>query len=74
MANNELQLTIDSLRTELAYYKDKPYECLYEYIWNSFDAGATEIKINFILPKIRIADCFGFMQMIRYLYLPGLVI
>ncbi|OGF33558.1 hypothetical protein A2223_02280 [Candidatus Falkowbacteria bacterium RIFOXYA2_FULL_35_8] len=51
MANNELQLTIDSLRTELAYYKDKPYECLYEYIWNSFDAGATEIKINFILPK-----------------------
>jgi hypothetical protein len=51
MANNELQLTIDSLKTELAGYKDKPFSCLYEYIWNSFDAGAKEVSIGFELPK-----------------------
>lgn len=51
MANNKLQLTINSLRTELAFYKDKPMNCLYEYIWNSFDAGAKDINISFDLPK-----------------------
>lgn len=51
MAKNELQLTIDSLKTELAYYKDKPFNCLNEYIWNSFDAGAKVVNINFELPE-----------------------
>ena len=51
MAKNELQLTIDSLRAELAFYEDKPMSCLYEYVWNSFDAGAKNVNINFELPK-----------------------
>jgi len=49
--NNELQLTLQSLQTELDGYKKYPFNCLYEYIWNSFDAGATEVRINYILPK-----------------------
>lgn len=48
---NKLQLTIDSLKTELVSYKDKPFNCLYEYIWNSFDAGAKDVNISFELPK-----------------------
>ena len=47
---SELKINEQSIKTELISYKKKPYDCLFEYIWNSFDAGATEIKINFDLP------------------------
>jgi hypothetical protein len=56
MEGNELQLTLASLKTELASYEDKPYKCLFEYIWNSFDAGATNVSINFQVPKSGIGD------------------
>jgi hypothetical protein len=47
MSSDELQLNINSLKTELNTFKEKPYLCLFEYIWNSFDAGATEVDINY---------------------------
>lgn len=50
MKNSKLQINEQSIKTELSAYKNKPFKCLFEYIWNSFDAGATEIKINFDLP------------------------
>ncbi len=46
-----LELTAESIETELIGYKDKPYECLFEYIWNSFDAQATEVSINYSIPE-----------------------
>jgi len=50
MEKSELKINEQSIKTELNSYKNKPYDCLFEYIWNSFDAGATEVKINFDLP------------------------
>ena len=47
MANSDLKITVQSIRTELKSFEDKPYECLFEYIWNSLDAGASEIRLNF---------------------------
>jgi hypothetical protein len=52
--DNRLEVSFESLKTELSRFKDKPYKCLFEYIWNSFDAGATEVKINYELPKSEI--------------------
>ena len=51
MSNTKLKINEQSIRTELNSYKDKPYDCLFEYIWNSFDAGATEVKLDFDIPK-----------------------
>ncbi|TSC52315.1 MAG: hypothetical protein LiPW41_526 [Parcubacteria group bacterium LiPW_41] len=51
MKNSELKINEQSIKTELNLYKDKPYNCLFEYIWNSFDAGATQIKLTFKLPN-----------------------
>ncbi|MCA6069582.1 MAG: ATP-binding protein [Endomicrobium sp.] len=59
MSKNELELTFTSLQTELAGYKYEPLKCLFEYLWNSFDAGATEIKINYILPETGIGDIYS---------------
>lgn len=47
----EVKITKESIKTELLSYQDKPYQCLFEYIWNSFDAGATIVDINYILPE-----------------------
>jgi hypothetical protein len=58
MGNSELQLTLDSLKTELKSYEDKPYGCLFEYVWNSFDANASEVQINYKLPKLG----FGYVE------------
>ena len=54
MSNTKLKINEQSIRTELNSFKDKPYDCLFEYIWNSFDAEATEVKIDFEIPKERI--------------------
>lgn len=51
MSNTKLKINEQSIRTELKSYKDKPYDCLFEYIWNSFDAGATEVKLDFEIPN-----------------------
>ncbi len=51
MTNSELKINEQSIKTELSFYKNKPYNCLFEYIWNSFDAGATQIKLSFDLPS-----------------------
>lgn len=51
MGNTILKINQQSIRTELNSYKDKPFDCLFEYIWNSFDAGATEVKLDFEIPK-----------------------
>ncbi len=47
VTENKLELTLDSLKTELKSYSDKPYKCLFEYIWNSFDAKAKTVRIEF---------------------------
>ncbi len=47
----ELKINKQSIETELASYKDKPYKCLFEYFWNSFDASATKIELKFDIPK-----------------------
>lgn len=51
MQLEELEINEQSIKTELSAYKDKPYQCLFEYIWNAFDAKATEVKIMFEAPK-----------------------
>ena len=51
MSNEKLKINAQSIRTELKSYESKPYDCLFEYIWNSFDAGATEINLDFEIPK-----------------------
>ena len=58
MTNSDLKITAQSIRTELKSYKDKPYECLFEYIWNSLDAGASEIRLNFSIPP----EGFGYVK------------
>ena len=50
MAKSELKINEKSIKTELSSYEKEPYKCLFEYIWNSFDAGANEININFDKP------------------------
>jgi len=47
---SELKINKQSIRTELKSFEDKPYNCLFEYVWNSFDAGATKINIDFDVP------------------------
>ena len=58
---SELKINEKSIKTELKEYKDKPYNCLFEYIWNSFDAGSTQIKLNFDLPT----DGFGYVENVK---------
>ena len=50
MPDKQLTINEESLKNELQLYKDKPYVALFEYIWNSFDAQATEVDINFDIP------------------------
>lgn len=54
MNKTELKINEQSIKTELKSYKDKPFSCLSEYIWNSFDANATQIKLSFDI------SCDGF--------------
>lgn len=61
MSNSELKLTEQSIKTELDIYKGKPYKCLFEYIWNSFDAKATEVKLSFTPPS----KGFGYVQDVK---------
>lgn len=61
MTNSELKINEQSIKTELSFYKNKPYNCLFEYIWNSFDAGATQIKLSFNLPS----EGFGYVENVK---------
>ncbi len=45
-----LKINEQSIKTELKSYEDKPYKCLFEYVWNSFDAGATKVDVQFDIP------------------------
>lgn len=58
MTKSELKINEESIKTELKAYKDKPYKCIFEYIWNSFDAGSTEVCIDYDIPK----EGIGFVQ------------
>lgn len=51
MNESKLKINAQSIRTELKKYENRPCDCLLEYIWNSFDAGATEVKLEFDLPQ-----------------------
>lgn len=51
MSDTKLKINAQSIRTELKSYENDPLKCLIEYIWNSFDAGATEIQLNFDSPN-----------------------
>lgn len=46
-----LEIDENSIKQELDSYKNNFYNCIYEYIWNSFDANATEVYISFKLPE-----------------------
>lgn len=61
MTNSELKINEQSIKTELSFFKDKPYNCLFEYIWNSLDAGATKIKLSFDLP----GGGFGYVENVK---------
>lgn len=61
MENSELKINEQSIKTELKSYKDKPHSCLFEYIWNAFDAGATQIKLNFDFPN----EGFGYVENVK---------
>lgn len=54
--NNTLELTLESLQTELSGYADKPEQCLFEYVWNAFDAEAKKVEINYTLPPSGIGN------------------
>lgn len=58
MKKSELKINEQSIKTELKAYKDKPYKCIFEYIWNSFDAGSTEVCIDYDIPR----EGIGFVQ------------
>lgn len=51
MNNTKLKINQQSIRTELKSYKDKPIDCLFEYVWNSFDAKATKVELLFDSPQ-----------------------
>lgn len=51
MSKTELVIDEKSIKTELSSYREKPMGCLFEYMWNAFDAKATQVKLNFDLPK-----------------------
>lgn len=57
---SKLDINEQSIKTALSTYKDNPYKSLAEYIWNSFDAGATEVNVDFELPDSEI----GYVQAI----------
>lgn len=61
MENSELRINEQSIKTELDFYKNKPHDCLFEYVWNSFDAGATQVKLNFDLPN----EGFGYVENVK---------
>jgi hypothetical protein len=50
MNKTKLKINEQSIRTELKSYEDEPYNCLFEYFWNSFDAGATEVTLDYEIP------------------------
>lgn len=55
MPNDQrLRLTSGSISEVLSSYKGKPFDCLCEYIWNSFDANAKCVELNFDVPAERI--------------------
>lgn len=55
----EVKITKDSIETELKGYENKPYDCLFEFVWNSLDAGATKIEINYTIPETGIGYVDG---------------
>lgn len=56
MSGKKLEINIQSIKNELKSYEDKPYLCLFEYIWNAFDANATKIWISFDKPNEGFGD------------------
>lgn len=44
---NRLKITQDSIQNELSGYRNKPYDSIAEYIWNSFDAGAKTVTVDY---------------------------
>lgn len=50
MENRRLEINATSIRNELKSYKDDSFACLFEYIWNAFDALASKVWISFDIP------------------------
>lgn len=61
MEKTELIINEKSIKNVLKSYRDNPYKCLFEYIWNSFDADATEVRISFDMPK----EGIGYVKNVR---------
>lgn len=57
----ELKINEQSIKTELKSYEDKPYLCLFEYVWNSFDAGSQRVNITFDIPN----EGLGFVNNVK---------
>jgi len=51
MSETKLKINKQSIRTELKAYENEPFNCLSEYIWNSFDAGSSEVNLDFVMPE-----------------------
>jgi hypothetical protein len=46
------EINLQSISNELLGYKAKPYDSLFEYIWNAFDASATRVEISYEVPEM----------------------
>lgn len=51
MSSKKLVITGQSIKNELVEYEKKPYESLFEYLWNAFDANATRVELQYKIPE-----------------------
>jgi hypothetical protein len=59
------EINLQSISNELLGYKAKPYDSLFEYIWNAFDASATRVEISYEVPEMGIS-----LVIILHIFLP----
>jgi hypothetical protein len=57
---SSIKITDRSIINELRAYESRPADALAEYIWNSFDAGANSVRINYAFPTTTSGVDFGY--------------
>lgn len=53
-------INTQSIRNELRNYRDKPANAILEYIWNGFDAGANNVKLNYSFQRDSNGVSYGY--------------
>jgi hypothetical protein len=53
-------INTQSIKNRLRGYGDKPAESMLEYIWNGFDAGADNVRIDYLFPTKADGVSFGY--------------